>query len=84
MLRERSISGDRFGGGNEVKGGRGQHGQVQRLADVASVLSATRMLVEQAAASRKIQQNGARQHCDRSARQSPPEDSPAQFHHPLF
>jgi hypothetical protein len=61
MLRERSIPGDQFGSSNEVESGRGQHGHVQRLADVASSFRATRMMVEQAAARRKIQQNGASQ-----------------------
>jgi hypothetical protein len=62
MLRERSISGDQLRSGDEVERSRGQHGHVQRLADVASRLRSTRMLVEQAAARRKIQQDGARQH----------------------
>jgi hypothetical protein len=77
VLRERSISGDQLGSGNEVERGRGQHGHVQRLADVASSFRAARMMVEQAAARRKIQQNGASQDRQRPMRDGPPEDSPA-------
>jgi hypothetical protein len=82
MLRERSIAGDQLGYGDEIEGSRGQHRQVKRLANMASGFRATRMLVEQAAARRKIQQNGACQHCQRLARYSPPEDRSAQLHGP--
>jgi hypothetical protein len=63
MLRERSISGDQLGSGNEIKRSRGQRRHVQRLADVAGGFRTPCMLVKQAAARRKIQQNGRRQHC---------------------
>lgn len=80
MLRERSISSDQLGSGDEIKRSRGQHGHVQRLADVASGFLATRMMVEQAAARRKIQQNGASQDRQRPMRDGPSEDSPAPMH----
>ena len=63
MLRERRKSCDQLGDSDEVERRRGQHGRVQGLADVASIFRAIFMLVEQAAASREIQQDGARQHC---------------------
>jgi hypothetical protein len=80
VLRERSISGDQFGSSNEVKRSRGQHGHVQRLADVASSFRAAGMMVEQAAARRKIEQNGTGQDRQRPMRDGPPENSPAQMH----
>jgi hypothetical protein len=80
MLRERSISGDQLRSGNEVKRSRSQDGHVQRLADVASRFRAGGMMVEQAAARRKIQQNGASHDRQRPMRDGPSEDSPAQVH----
>ncbi len=80
MLRERSISGYQFGSSNEVKRSRGQHGHVQRLAYVASGFRAARMMVEQAAARRKVEQNGACQDRQRPMREGPSEDSPAHIH----
>jgi hypothetical protein len=76
MLREGSKPCDQFGGSNEVKRSRGQHRHVQRLAYVASSFRAACMMVEQAAARRKIQQNGASQDRQRPMRDGPPEDSP--------
>ncbi len=73
----RTIS---FGSGDEVKRSRGQHGHVQRLADVASGFRTTCMMVEQAAARRKIQQNGASQNRQRTACHRPPEYSPTPAH----
>ena len=78
--RERSISGNQFGSSNEVERSRGQHGHVQRLTDVASSFRAARMMVEQAAARRKIEQNGAGQDRQRPMRDGPSENSPAQRH----
>jgi hypothetical protein len=80
VLRERSIPGDQLGSGHKVERGRCQHGHVQRLADVASSFRAARMMVEQAAARRKIQQNGASQYSQRTARQGPTEYSSTQSH----
>jgi hypothetical protein len=80
MLRQRSISGDQFGRGNEIERRSGLHGHVQRLADVASVFRPIRMLVEQAAARREIQQHGASQHGQRPAHVCPSENSPSQLH----
>ena len=77
------MAGDQLGSGNQVERSRGQHGHVQRLADVASGLRTTRMLVEQAAARRKIQQNGASQYSQRTARQGPTEYSSTRFHDPI-
>jgi hypothetical protein len=77
------MSGDQFRSGNEVERSRGQHGHVQRLADVASSFWTTRMMVEQAAARSKIQQNSAGQDRQRSASDSPSEDSPTQSHKAL-
>ena len=62
VLRERKISGDQFGCRDEIESCRGQHGHMQRLADVASRIRAIRMLVEEAAARREVQQNGAGQY----------------------
>jgi hypothetical protein len=83
MLRQRSMSGDQFGSGDEVKRSRGQHGHVQRLADVASGFWTTRVMVEKAAACGKIQQNGASQDCQRSASECPSKDSPTWAHKAL-
>ena len=80
MLRERCIAGDQLGSGNEIERRRGQHRHVQRLADVAGGFRAARMMVEQAAARRKIQQNGASQYSQRTARQGPTEYSSTQSH----
>jgi hypothetical protein len=84
LLREPSVSGDQLGCGDEVESRRGQHGHVQRLADVASSIRAIIMLVQEAAARREIQQHRARQHRERPARQSPSEDSSAPLHPLLF
>jgi|HubBroStandDraft_1064217.scaffolds.fasta_scaffold11472_3 hypothetical protein len=80
MLRQRSISSDQLGSGNEIEGSRGQHRHVQGLADVAGVFGATRVLVEQAAARREIQQHGTSQYSERPARHGSPEYSSAQLH----
>ena len=68
MLRQRSISGDQLWGCDEIKRSRGQHRQVQRLANVTSVLRTARVMVEEAAARREIQQHRASQHRQRPAR----------------
>jgi hypothetical protein len=47
---------------------------------VAGGFRAARMLVEQAPARRKIQQNGASQDSQRTARHGPPEYSSTQSH----
>jgi hypothetical protein len=57
------MPGDQLGSGNEVERSRGQRRHVQGLADVAGGFRTTFVLVKQAAARRKIQQDGARQHC---------------------
>ena len=80
MLRQRSIAGDQLGSGNEIERSRGKHRHVQRLANVAGGFRTARMLVEQAAARRKIQQNGASQDSQRTARQVPTEYSSTQSH----
>jgi len=80
LLRERRISCDQFGNSDEVEGRRGQHGRMQRLADVASGFRTIRMLVEQAPARREIQQHGASQHGHRTAYAGPSENSPTQLH----
>jgi len=80
MLRERCIAGDQLGSGDEVERSRSQHRHVQRLTNVAGVFRTARMLVQQAAARRKIQQNGASQDSQRPARHGPPEYSSAQSH----
>jgi len=74
------MAGDQLGSGNQVERSRGQHRHVQRLADVAGGFRAARMLVEQAPARRKIQQNGASQDSQRTARHGPPEYSSTQSH----
>jgi len=86
MLRQRRISCDQLRGCDEIKSSRGQHGHVQRLADVASGFGTIPMLVEQATAHREIQQNGARQHRHRSVHpfssEDPSEDSLTPLHDP--
>jgi len=74
------MSGDQLRSGNEVQRSRGQHRHVQRLADVAGGFGTTCMMVKQAAARCKIQQNGASQDRQRSASDCPSEDSPTQLH----
>ncbi|MGB8472529.1 MAG: hypothetical protein WCE61_00435 [Candidatus Acidiferrum sp.] len=60
VLRERRKSGDQLGRGDEVKRRSGQRRHMRRLADVARGIGATRMLVEETAASREIQKYYAR------------------------
>jgi hypothetical protein len=80
MPWERSKPGDQLGSGNEVKRSSGQHRHVQRLADVASSFRPARMMVEQAAARCKVQQNGASHDRQRPMRDGPSEDSPTRMH----
>jgi hypothetical protein len=80
MLRQRSISGNQLGSGNKVKRRSRERRHVQRLADVAGVFRSALMLVEEAPARRKIQQNGASQNSQRPARRGPPEYSSTQSH----
>ena len=80
MLRERRISCDQFGDRDEVERRSGQHGRMQRLADVASVFRTMAMLVQQASARSEIQQHGASQHGHRPAHVCPSENSPTQLH----
>jgi hypothetical protein len=80
MLRQRSISGNQLGSRNKVKRRSRERRHVQRLADVAGVFRSALMLVEEAPARRKIQQNGASQNSQRPARRGPPEYSSTQSH----
>lgn len=75
MLRERRVSRDQLGSGDQVKSSRGQHRHMQRLANVASGFRAVCVLVQEAAARCEIQQDGASKHGKRPARNSPSEHS---------
>ena len=80
MLRERRIASDQLRGGDKVQSSRGQRWHMQRLANVASGLRTTRVMVEQAAARREIQQNGTSQHGYRAPHTGPSENGPTRLH----
>lgn len=60
-----------------------QSRHVQRLTDVAGVLRAIFMLVKEAPARSKVQQQGASQHRQRLAHDGPSEDGSTRLHHSL-
>lgn len=74
MLRERRITVDQLGRGNEVERSSRQHRHMQGLANVTSVFGTIRVLVEQAAARCKIEQRGASQDRERAAHSDTSED----------
>jgi len=78
--RERRISRDYLGDSDKVQCRRGQHGRMQRLADVASGFRPVRMLVQQAAARREVQQHSAGQHRENPVRPGASENSSTRFH----
>ena len=80
MLPERRISCDQFGSGDQIKRGRGQHGHVHRLADVAWGFRTACMMMEETAAPGEIQQHGARKHRQRPLRPHPSEDALTPLH----
>jgi hypothetical protein len=61
---------------NQVQAGSGQGGHVQRLANVASRLRPTGVVVEKRAAPGKVQQRHATQNRQRAPRVPMPEDRP--------
>ena len=66
-LREGNIARDQLGRGDQVESGRGQHRDVQRLADMAWSFWAARVLVQEAAAASEIQQQGTSKYCQCAA-----------------
>ena len=78
------MSGDQLRSGNEVERSRGQHRHVQGLADVAGGFGTACMMVEQAAARGKIEQDDARQHRERPARHRTSEYSSTWLHDPTL
>lgn len=63
VLRKRRKSGDQSGSGDEVERRCRQHGHVHGLADVARCFGTSCVVVQEAAASREIQQDRARKDC---------------------
>jgi len=72
VLRKRKIAGDELRCTNKIKARRGQGRHVQRLANVASGVGTIRVMVQERAARRKVQQRGKSQQrqCPVEARSS--------------
>jgi len=76
VFRERRVPRHLLDFGNQVQAGSGQGGHVQRLANVASRLRPTGVVVEKRAAPGKVQQRHATQNRQRAPRVPMPEDRP--------
>lgn len=80
VLRKRRKSGDQSGSGDEVERRCRQHGHVHGLADMARCFGTSCVVVQEAAASREVQQHRARKDCQNAPRRGLPEYTSTQSH----